>query len=71
MRIKNNIYKSFMLFEVVISLFILSIVFIGISKIFVVNNNLDIYKDLQNIQNEFVVFGTVTDTNEIKIEKGL
>jgi len=60
-----------MLFEVVISLFILSIVFIGISKIFVVNNNLDIYKDLQNIQNEFVVFGTVTDTNEIKIEKGL
>ncbi|MEA3314271.1 MAG: hypothetical protein U9Q30_00245 [Campylobacterota bacterium] len=64
-------YKSFMLFEVVISLFILSIVFITISKIFVKDSNLDRYKTLQNMQNEFIVLGQVTNTDKIILKKGL
>lgn len=60
-----------MLFEVVVSLFILSIVFISISKIFIKDSNLDIYKTLQNMQNEFIISGKVTNTDEIKLKKGL
>lgn len=64
-------YKSFMLFEVVISLFILSILFLTISKIFVRNSNLDIYKTLQNMQNEFIISGKVTNRDKIILKKGL
>lgn len=63
-------YKSFMLFEVVISLFILSILFLTISKIFVRNSNLDIYKTLQNMQNEFIISGKVTNRDKIILKKG-
>ena len=44
----------FTLFEVLVSLIILSIMLISISKLLVDNTNLEVYKKLQKDENSFI-----------------
>jgi type II secretory pathway component PulJ len=59
--------KSFTLFEVLLSLIILSIVVSGISRLYIDNDITENYYTLQKMENEFVTTGEVTNTTNIKI----
>jgi len=60
--------NSFTLFEVLISLIILSVVIANISKIYTNKNTTKVYYELQNMENEFISTNHVTNTNNIKIK---
>jgi len=58
--------KGFTLFEVLVSLIILSIVLVSISKLLIENDNLNIYQQLQKDENSFILNGLVSDSRSIK-----
>ena len=60
--------NSFTLFEVLVSLIILSVVISGISKLFVNNNTNKIYYELQDIENNYIENNKVNNTNNIKLK---
>lgn len=60
--------KAFTLFEVLVSLVILTILLSTISKLLLENNNLEIYKQLQKDENDFVLDKTISDTEYIKFK---
>ncbi len=59
--------KSFTLFEVIISFIILSLVLISVGKLFVDDNSIEVYYELQKIQNDYIQNSTVTQTQNIKL----
>jgi len=61
--------KAFTLFEVLVSLVILTILLSTISKLLLENNNLEIYKQLQKDENDFVLDKTISDTEYIKFNR--
>ncbi len=64
--IKKN---SFTLFEILISLVILAIVMSGVQKLFVDNNSVSIYYELQELENDFISDKTVGETDNIKFQE--
>ncbi len=64
--IKKN---SFTLFEILISLVILAIVLSGIQKLFVDNNSLSVYYELQKLENDFLSDKIVGETDNIKFQE--
>jgi len=68
-KIKN--IRAFTLFEVLISLVILSITISGISKLFNSNNNIETYYSLQHLENEFISSQTIKETSSIKFNTKL
>ncbi len=60
--------KSFTLFEVLVSLVILSVVISGVAKLYTKKETVTTYYELQNMENEFVSTGKVTNTTQIKIK---
>jgi len=64
--IKKN---SFTLFEILISLVIFAIVLSGVQKLFVDNNSVAIYYELQDLENEFILGNQLKDTDNIKLQQ--
>ena len=64
--IKKN---SFTLFEILISLVILAIVLSGIQKLFVNNNSISVYYELQKLENDFVSDEIIGETDNIKFQE--
>ena len=62
----RNHKKAFGLLETLISLIILSIVISGFSLLFTNNISYQIYKDLQDRENEFYQTGKITNSADIK-----
>ena len=60
--------KSFTLFEVLVSLVILSVVISGVSKLYTKKETTETYYELQNMENEFIATKKVTSTQTIKIK---
>ena len=64
----KKIYKnSFTLFEVLVSLMVLSIVISSVSKLNINSNTIKIYYDLQALENDFISSGVINQTEDIKI----
>jgi len=61
-----NNKNSFTLFEILISLVILSIVLSGVKKLFVDDNSVATYYELQSLENDFISTNKVEDTLNIK-----
>jgi len=62
----NNKKASFTLFEVLVSLIILSITISGISKLFKTSSDIEVYYELIDAQNNFAQFNFINDTKNIK-----
>jgi len=60
--------KAFTLFEVVVSLVILSVFLTTIFNIFSQDNFVETYYELQQLENEYIQNKTVTDTENIKLD---
>ena len=58
--------KAFTLFEVLVSLLILTSVLSGVTKLFKSSNNIEIYYDLIDLQNSFDQYRIVKDDQNIK-----
>ena len=62
-------YKSsFTLFEVIVSLVILALVSSCVKKLFVDNNALSIYYELQTLENDFISTQKVHNTQNIHFQ---
>lgn len=59
--------NSFTLFEVLISLVILSVVISGISKLFVSDNANQSYYELQTIENDYIEYNSIKSSENIKL----
>lgn len=57
--------KAFTLFEVILSLFVLSITLTSVSKIFVKSDTYEIYNKLVVLENDFMERGTVENSYNI------
>lgn len=64
----NTFKKGFTLFEVLISLVILGVVLASVSKIFVKDDTLEIYYELQKIENKYRETKIVQDSENIKFK---
>lgn len=60
--------KGFTLFEVLISLVILGVVLTSVSKIFVNNDDIEIYYELQKIENTYIETKTIQNSENIKLK---
>ena len=60
--------KAFTLFEVLISLVILGVVLASVSKLFVKNNDVEIYYELQKIENNYLETKTIQNSENIKFQ---
>jgi len=60
--------KAFTLFEILISLVILGVALTSISKIFVKNDDIKIYYELQNIENNYIETKTIQNSENIKFQ---
>jgi len=57
---------AFTLFEVLVSLVILSIVLIGVQRLYVDDGAIPTYYELQKIENQYIQNNTITQTENIK-----
>ena len=64
---KKKCKNGFTLFEVLVSLIVLSMVISSISKLNMNNNTTEIYYELQALENNFISSGVVNQTENIKI----
>ena len=64
-----NNKNSFTLFEILISLVIFAIVLSGVQKLFVDNNSISTYYDLQKLENDFISTKTIGETPNIKFQQ--
>jgi len=60
--------RAFTLFEVLISLVILGVVLASVSKLFVKNDDIKIYYELQKIENNYIETKTIQDSENIKFK---
>jgi len=61
--------KAFTLFEVLVSLIILSVMMISVTKIYTKNDTIQRYYELQNIENNYIETKTVFNTQNIKLKQ--
>ena len=59
--------NSFTLFEVLISLVILSVIISGISKLFVSDDTNQRYYKLQSIENNYIEHNSINNSENIKL----
>jgi prepilin-type N-terminal cleavage/methylation domain-containing protein len=60
--------RAFTLFEVLISLVILGIVLSSISKLFIKNDSIKTYYELQDIENNYIENKTIQNSENIKFK---
>ena len=65
---QNTSKKGFTLFEVLISLVILGVVLASVSKIFVKNDDIKTYYELQKIENNYIETKTIQNSENIKFK---
>jgi prepilin-type N-terminal cleavage/methylation domain-containing protein len=65
----NNLKPSFTLFEVLVSLVILSITIGGVTKLFKTSSDIGVYYELIKAQNNFTEFDNISETQNIKFNK--
>jgi Tfp pilus assembly protein PilV len=63
--------KGFFLFEVIVSLVILSVVISGFSHILISNSSYSLYNKLQTMENNFYQYGKITNNNKINFVQHL
>lgn len=68
LKFQNISKKGFTLFEVLISLVILGVVLTSVSKIFVKNDDIEIYYELQKIENTYIETKTIQNSENIKLK---
>lgn len=61
--------KSFTLFEILISLLVLVIIFSISLKLFTSDDNIETYYKLQSIENQYIKNGVVEESERIKFMK--
>jgi len=59
--------RGFTLFEVLVSLVILSVIMLSLTKLYREDNSLKIYYELQSIENSYIETQTITNTQNIKL----
>ncbi len=59
---------AFTLFEVLISLILFAIVLTTLSKIFIQNDDIEVYYELQNIENTYRETKTIQNSENIKFK---
>lgn len=59
--------RGFTLFEVLVSLIILSVIILSLTKLYREDNSLKIYYELQSIENSYIETQTITNTQNIKL----
>lgn len=62
-------HKGFSLFEVLISLVIVGVMLLSLSGIFADDQNLEIYYELQEIENHYVQTQTILPSENIKLKQ--
>lgn len=69
-KIKENIMskKSFTLFEVILSLFILSITLGVVNRLFVNDHRFEEYKQLLNMENQFIKVNKIDNSENINFK---
>jgi prepilin-type N-terminal cleavage/methylation domain-containing protein len=65
---QNISKKGFTLFEVLISLVILGVVLASVSKLFVKNDDIKTYYELQQIENNYIETKTIQNSENIKFK---
>jgi len=60
--------KAFTLFEVLISLVILSVMMISLTKFYTQDDTIQTYYELQSIENEYMETGSIKNSEIIKLE---
>lgn len=63
--------KAFTLFEVIVSLVVLSVALLMVSKLFVQTNHIEIYTQLQEAQNDYYENGVIYKSDTIKFQSHL
>jgi len=66
LRVVGN--KAFTLFEVLISLVILSVMMLSITKLYRENETIQRYYELQKIENNYIENKTILSTTNIKLK---
>ena len=62
------IKKSFTLFEVLVSLVVLAVVLTIVLKLFISNDDIDTYYELQSIENQYNESDTIRQSEKIKFQ---
>jgi len=65
---QNIFKKGFTLFEVLISLVILGVVLTSVSKLFVKNDDIKTYYELQKIENNYIETKTIQNSENIRFQ---
>ncbi len=60
--------KAFTLFEVLVSLIILSVLMFSLMKLFIKDDKIQIYYELQNIENNYIKTGHIDNSKNIKLK---
>ena len=60
--------KAFTLFEVLVSLVILSIMMLSLTKLYTNDDTIQTYYELQSIENEYIETDTITNSEKIKLK---
>ena len=61
--------RAFTLFEVLVSLVILSVLMLSLTKLYTKDDTLETYYELQNIENRYIETGSITETENIKLKQ--
>jgi len=61
--------KAFTLFEVLVSLVILSAMLLSLTKIYTNDDTIERYYELQNIENTYIETNTITNTENIILKQ--
>jgi len=61
--------KAFKLFEVLVSLVILSVMMFSLTKIYTQDDTIEKYYELQSIENHYIETHTIKDSENIKLKQ--
>lgn len=61
--------RGFTLFEVLVSLVILSVLLLSLTKIYTQDDSIDIYYKLQNMENSYIETNTIISNEKIKLKQ--
>jgi len=61
--------KAFTLFEVLVSLVILSVMMLSLTKLYTKDDSIQIYYELQSIENHYIETKTVKNSENIKLKQ--
>lgn len=60
--------RGFTLFEVLVSLVILSVLMLSLTKIYTQDDTIEVYYELQNIENNYIETNTIISSEKIQLK---